>query len=129
MRAGGAILTILVALVVGYYVYKGYFAGSGVGPGAPPPQAQIDVVGVKNDLLAIANAQRAYLAEHGTYATIEKLTADGAITFSGTNRRGYNYSAEINDGQSFRITATPSDPTKQGWPVLSIDQDMQITQQ
>jgi hypothetical protein len=88
----------------------------------------IDVVGVKTDLLAIAQAERLYLASHGSYASIDQLQQDGAISFSGTNRRGYNYAADLDDGQHFSITAAPSDPAKEGWPTLSIDENMQVTQ-
>ncbi len=96
--------------------------------GGAPPKEVIDVVGVKSDLLAIAQAERTYLASHGAYATVDQLQQDGAIVFSGTNRRGYNYVAEVDDGQHFRITASVSDPSKAGWPTLLIDDTMEITQ-
>ena len=87
------------------------------------------MVGVKTDLLAIAQAERLYLASHGSYAGIDQLQQDGAISFSGANRRGYNYIADVNDGQHFKITAAPSDPAKIGWPTLSIDENMEVTQE
>jgi len=126
MRAAGAILGLVIALAIGYYIVKSEFVRGPTG-GAPPKEV-IDVVGVKNDLLAIGQAERMYLASHGSYASVDQLQQDGAITFSGTNRRGYNYVAEVDDGQHFRITATPSDPAKQGWPTLALDDTMQISQ-
>ena len=69
------------------------------------------------------------MASHGSYASVDELQQDGSITFSGTNRRGYNYTAEVDDGQHFKITAAPVDPIKAGWPSLSIDETMQVTQQ
>ena len=126
MKAGGAILGIVIALAVGYYIIKAQYSTGPTG-GAPPKQV-IDVVGVKNDLLAIAQAERMYLAGHGAYATVDQLQQDGAIPFSGTNRRGYNYVAEVDDGQHFRITASVSDTAKQGWPTLEIDDTMQVSQ-
>jgi hypothetical protein len=87
------------------------------------------VVGVRSDLLAIAQAERLYMASNGTYASVEKLQQDGGLTFAGANRRGYNYAAEVEGGQHFRITATPVDPAKAAWPTLSIDDTMQISQQ
>ncbi|HKM52221.1 MAG TPA: hypothetical protein VJY33_02360, partial [Isosphaeraceae bacterium] len=65
----------------------------------------------------------------GSYASLDQLQQDGAISFSGASRRGYNYTAEVNDGQHFKITAAPSDPANQGWPTLSIDEKMEVTQQ
>jgi hypothetical protein len=126
MKGAGAILGIVIALAIGYFVMRSEFQHGPTG-GAPPKEV-IDVVGVKSDLLAIAQAERTYLASHGAYATVDQLQQDGAITFSGTNRRGYNYVAGVDDGQHFQITATVSDPNKAGWPTLSIDDTMQITQ-
>ncbi len=127
MKAAGAVLGLLMAAAIGYFVIKSQY-GSGPAGGAPPKQV-IDVVGVRADLLAIGQAERPYLASHGNYASVDELQQDGAIAFSGTNRRGYNYVAEVDDGQHLKITATPSDPAKRDWPTLSIDDTMQVTQQ
>jgi len=126
MKKAAGLLGLVIALGVGYFIFKAQYTQGPTG-GAPPKQV-IDVVGVKNDLLAIAQAERMYLASHGTYASLEQLQQDGAITFSGTNRRGYNYTAEVS-GERFRIVATPADPAKAGWPTLAIDETMQIAQQ
>src|SRR5574337_561161 len=127
MKAAAGVLGLVIALAIGWFVVKSQFTQ---GPtGGMPPKEVIDVVGVKNDLLAIGQAERMYLASHGSYASLDQLQQDGSLAFSGTNRRGYNYAAEVDDGQHFRITATPSDPAKAGWPALAIDETMQITQQ
>jgi len=118
---------LVIVLAVGWFVVKSQFS-SGPAGGAPPKQV-IDVVGVKNDLLAIGQAERVYLASHGSYASMDQLQQDGALSFSGTNRRGYNYTAVVDDGQHFKITATPSDPAKAAWPTLSVDENMQVTQE
>ena len=126
MKKVGGLLGIVIALGVGYFIFKAQMT---TGPtGGAPPQQTIDVAGVKNDLLAIAQAERMYMASHGSYASVDQLQQDGSIQFSGSNRRGYNYQAEIS-GERFRIVATPVDPTKAGWPTLSIDDTMQVTQQ
>lgn len=127
MKKVGGLLGLVIALGVGYFIFKAQMT---TGPtGGAPPKEVIDVVGVKNDLLAIGQAERMYLASHGTYASVEQLQQDGALQFSGTNRRGYNYSAEVTGGEHFRITAAPSDPAKAGWPTLSMDDTMQVSQQ
>ena len=126
MKKVGGLLGLVIALGVGYFIFKAQMT---TGPtGGAPPQQTIDVAGVKNDLLAIGQAERMYLASHGTYASIEQLQQDGAINFSGTNRRGYNYSVEIS-GERFRIVATPADPAKAAWPTLTMDDTMQVSQQ
>ena len=127
MKAAGSILGIVIALAVGYFIFKSQMTQ---GPSAASsPRQQIDLVGVESDLLAIGQAQRLYLASQGTYGTIDQLEREGFLTFSGTNRRGYNFAAEMDDGNRFRIVAAPSDPAKAGWPTLSIDETMQISRQ
>jgi hypothetical protein len=125
MKAAGTILGLVIVLAIVWFVMKWQFTQ---GPtGGQPPKEVIDVVGVKSDLLAIAQAERIYMANHGAYASVDELQQEGSITFSGANRRGYSYTAEVDDGQHFKITAAPADPAKAGWPTLSIDETMQVT--
>ncbi len=127
MKKVGGLIGLVIALGIGYFIFKAQYTS---GPaGSVPPKEQIDVIGVRADLLAIAQAERMNLASNGAYASLEQLQRDGAIIFSGTNRRGYNYVAEVDGGQHFRVTATPVDPAKAGWPTLWIDETMQINQQ
>jgi len=127
MRAVGSLLALLIVLAIGYFIFKTQFA-KGPQQGAPPME-QIDVVGITADLQAIAQAERMYLASHGDYATVDQLQQEGSVTFSPGNRRGYNYVADLDDGQHFKVTARPVDPSKQGWPTLSIDDTMQVSRQ
>ena len=126
MKKVGGLLGIVIALGVGYFIFKAQMT-TGPTDGAPP-QEIIDTVGVRNDLLAIGQAERMYMASHGSYASIEQLQQEGSLQFSGTNRRGYNYNAEIS-GEHFRIVAAPADPAKANWPTISVDDTMQVTQQ
>ncbi len=126
MRGSGRVLGLLIVVVIIYFVYRSQYA-RGPGSGGPPKQ-QIDVVGVKSDLLGLAQSQRLYLARNGNYATLEQLERDGFMSVSASSRRGYSYEAEVNGSHGFRITARPSDPLNEGWPTLSIDETMQITQ-
>ena len=125
MRTAGMLLGLVMALAIGYFVYKAQLTGTAVNT---TPRQQIDVVGVKNDLISIAQSERLYLAANGSYATLDQLQQDGSLSFPGTKRRGYNFVAEVQDAEHFKITATPVDPSKPGWPKLSIDETMQITQ-
>jgi len=93
------------------------------------PEQQIDTVGVQLDLQAIARAEKIYVVTHGRYGTLQDLAADGAIPFSGENRHGYNYAAEADSDRHFRITARPIDPTKTGWPAISVDETMKVVQE
>jgi len=120
------LLSLVVVLAIGYYFYAVQVAP---GPATRvSPQELIDVVGVKNDLLSIAQAERLFLAANGSYGNFEQLQQDGSITFAATNRRSYNFVVEPNGAQGFKITAAPANPSKRDWPVLSIDETMEITQ-
>jgi hypothetical protein len=115
MRIGVAALAILLLVLT-------------VGCGqAAPPQQQIDVVGIRSELLAIGQAEGHYLVAHSTYATLEQLQADALLT-GGANRRGYVFNVAVSGSDGFSVTATPADPDKQGWPTLSMDQTMQIAE-
>jgi len=125
MRGAASILGLVFVLAIVWLVIKSQLTQ---GPaGGTPPKQVIDVVGVKADLTAIGQAERLYLASHGSYASLDQLQQDGAISFAGTGRRGYNYTAEVDDGQHFKIIATPSGSATQDWPTLSIDENMEVT--
>jgi hypothetical protein len=94
---------------------------------AAPPQQQIDVVGIRSELLVIGQAEGHYLVEHSTYATIEQLQQDSLLT-GAADRRGYTFSVAVDGSQGFTVTASPSDPAKKGWPTLAMDQTMQVTE-
>ena len=121
-------LTLIVVVAVGAYIYVRQTRGI-MTAGTTNPSGTPDLIGVKNDLLAIAQAERAYGATHGKFATIDELRSDGALTMTRERRGPYTYSAEVSDAD-FRIVATYSGPANTGMPqTLSIGQNMEISQQ
>lgn len=119
-------LGLVIVLGIGYYLYRQALEPS---PGEKvSPIQQVDVTGVKSDLLSIAQAERLYLSDHSSYGTLEELQQDGSLSFGGANRRGYNYVAEIDDASHFRVTASPARSDGANWPTLSIDETLNITQ-
>jgi hypothetical protein len=128
MKLVSILLAVLIPLVLVYLLLKTQWS-SGEKEVATP-QAQIDVTGIRSDLLSIAQAERLYLASHGSYATLDLLQQDGTLTlFSGTAHRGYRFTAEVDDGAHFKVTATPSDPAKTGWPAFSINESLEISRE
>jgi hypothetical protein len=126
MKIVSILLAVLIPVVLVYLLFKTQWS-SGEN-GAVPPQAQIDVTGVRSDLLSIAQAERLYLASHGSYGTLDQLQQDDALPlFSGTMHRGYRFASEVDDGAHFKVTASPSVPAKAGWPTLSIDETLEIS--
>jgi hypothetical protein len=97
------------------------------GPAAPPPQQQVDVVGIRSELLALGQAEGRYLASHSRYATLDEVQQDGLLV-GGADRRGYHFNVAVDGSQGYTITAVPADPDKQGWPTLEMNQTMQITE-
>ncbi len=126
-RAFGFI-SLIIVVGIGAYIYM-HQTQSVMSAGTSNPTATVDLIGVRNDLLAIAQAERSHQASQGAYVSIEALRSQGDLTMTRDNRGPYNYSAEISDG-SFRIVATYSGPESSGMPKsLSVDQTMQVSQQ
>jgi hypothetical protein len=114
---------LVVALIVGV-AYKYYFSKL-ESEGTGTPQQTIDIVGVKNDLLGIAQAERAYQAEHGSYASLDELISSNELTMKRSSRDGYTYSVETSD-QTFRAIAHCPAATSPGCSNFAVDQSMQV---
>jgi hypothetical protein len=126
-RAFGFV-TLIIVVAVGAYIYMRQTQGV-MSAGTSNPTATVDLIGVKNDLLVIAQAERSHAAMQGSYVSIDALRSGGDLSMTRDNRGPYKYSAEISDS-SFRIVATYSGPENSGMPqTLSIDQTMQVSQQ
>ena len=121
---GFVALLIVLAAGAGIYVREAKTVSAGGNP-----SANVDIVGVKHDLMAIAQAERTHNALHGGYASLDDLRSSGELSMPRNNRDFYNYSAEVTDS-SFRVTATYSGPENPLAPKsLSIDQSMGIIQE
>ena len=121
-------LTLVAVVAIGAYIYVRQTQNVMTG-GTANPTSTLDLIGVKNDLVGIAKAERAYSATHGKYVSIDELREQGALTMLRERRGPYTYSAEVSDLE-FRIVATYSGPENSGMPkTLSIDQSMQISEQ
>lgn len=121
-------LTLIVVVAAGAYIYMRQ-TKSVMSAGTSNPTATVDLIGVRNDLLAIAQAERSHAALQSGYVSIDALRSGGDLPMPRNNRGPYNYSAEVSDS-GFRIVATYSGPENSGMPsALSIDQSMQISQQ
>jgi hypothetical protein len=120
-RAFGLLATIL-AIGVGLFIYSRQAQTvSGSASGASVETIAV-TAGVKNDLIAIANAERAFNAGQGRYATLDELISGNYITIR-TQRPPYSYDLETTSG-GFRVTATRSTP---GSPAqLWIDESMSV---
>ena len=118
-----SLVALLLAAVVCIVLYRLYLTQA-VPAGGGTPHQTIAVTGVKNDLLAIAQAERAYQAEHGAYASLDELRNSGSLTLSG-GRDGYIYAAEPSQA-TFRVTATCPVSTTQPCTGYFVDQTMEV---
>lgn len=122
----GRVVGLLVVALIAVLMYKFYFSKlQNSGTGAGTPTQTIDVVGVKNDLIGIAQAERAYQAEHGSYVSLEELTSSGALTMKKTGRDGYTYDVETS-GATFRAIAHCPAATTPGCTSWAVDQTMEV---
>ena len=124
MRSLGGLVGLLAIALIAGLVYKYYFSQS-QSPGAATPAQTIDIVGVKNDLVAIAQAERLYQAEHGSYASLDELSASGAMSMKKSGRDGYTYELETSE-QTFRVIARCPAVTTPGCTSYAIDQTMEV---
>ena len=126
MRAISGLLGLVIAAAIVYFIYTARFSGE---QGNLPPKEQIDVTGVRMDLISLAQAEKRHAALNGSYATLEQLQQEESVSFKSAENRGYRFEVEIEGGQKFRITARPVAPGISDWPTLSIDETGQITKQ
>jgi hypothetical protein len=121
-KAFGLVMLIVV-LGAGLYLYTKQ-AQSVTSVGGSTPTSTIDVTAARNDLLALANAERQYFASNGKYVTLDELASNGGVSLP--RRKDYSYSAEVADA-TFKIVATYSGPDPKAPKRIVIDETMSIT--
>jgi hypothetical protein len=115
---------LVVTLLIVFAGYKMFFTQMQSASGGSAPAQSISSTGAKNDLIAIAQAERLYQAEHGSYATLDQLSSTGSMNMSKSGREGYTYSATPS-GNSFRAEARCSNASGP-CTGYSIDETMEI---
>jgi len=128
------LIGILVTAAIGLGIYMYTLKQAAPGPGMVVTQ-NISVVGVKNDLISIAQAERMYYTQNGSYADLSTLSSSGTMNITRTSRDGYTYTAEP-AANAFTVTATytappvsnPAGVTPPNFPTFTIDQTMEVHQ-
>jgi hypothetical protein len=121
-RAVGFV-SLLIAVAVGGYLYTRQATTATGVPGATSPKAAIDLTGVKNDLLAIAQAEKRYHAMNSRYGSLAELRDNGDTNVS-DSRGPYSYSVETSEN-AFVVRATYSGPDETMPRAVTIDQNLQ----
>jgi hypothetical protein len=117
-----SLIGLIIAAAIAFCIYTLYIRQIQTTGGGNNPTQAIVTTGVKNDLLAIAQAERAYFSQNGSYATLDVLTSSGSLTMTRTSRDTYTYSVDVS-GSGFTATARSS---RTDAPAFVIDQSMQI---
>jgi hypothetical protein len=119
-----SLIGLVIVLLIVFGGYKLFFAQL-QSTGSAQPTRTIDVVGVKNDLLSIAQAERIYQAEHSSYTTLDQLTSSGALSMTKSGRDGYTYNAE-GSANNFQVVANCPVATTPGCTNYAIDDTMEV---
>ncbi len=112
----------VVTLAIGMYIYSLQVKTLTPGAGSGNSEDVVTITGVKNDLIGIANAERAYMATERKYASLDELKAGNYISIR-AERPPYVYDVETTSS-SFRATASR---TTKGAPAqLWITETMEV---
>jgi hypothetical protein len=114
---------LLIAVGIGAFLYTKQ--AQSVAPGGGSPKTTTDVVGVRNDLMVIANAERRRLASDGKYISLEELRSNGDISMPSNTRGPYTYTVELGEN-SFTVKASYSGADASAPRSISVDQTMQV---
>jgi hypothetical protein len=118
-------ISVVIVLAAGMYIYSRQAQDSSALAGATNPKAAINITGVRNDLVSIAQAERRYFASEGKYASLDEMVSTNYISVA-RQRPPYTYDVEIGSG-GFRVVATRSGDNVGGTPAeLSVDENMEF---
>jgi len=123
-----ALVGVIVAAGIFFGIYHYYLKKMPTTDEGTEPTQAISLIGVRSDLLQIAQAEREYIATNGHCAALAELVASNSLSLSGSERDGYTYSVECSSGD-FTATARHA-PAPAGYPVrypsFAIDANMEV---
>jgi hypothetical protein len=124
MGRGFGFIVVVLTMAFGliYYVK----ATQAVSPPHGNPKATVEITGVQQDLLAIANAERRYNALNSKYVPLDELISSGELSMERTTRGPYSYTVEV-DGDSFIAKAHANDPPQGAPATIAVDALMRVT--
>ena len=119
------LLSVVIVLAIGMYIFSKQAQSSSAAAGANSPKAAINITGVRSDLISIATSERRYFASEGKYASLEELISANYVTVA-RQRAPYTYEVETSS-TGFRVVATRSGDNTSGTPGrLSVDENMEF---
>jgi hypothetical protein len=131
MRTVFGFVSLLLSAAIGMGVYYMYLKQATPTGGATAIQS-ISTTGVQMDLNAIAQAERGYFAQNGSYGSMDQLVSSGSLTMARTGRDGYTYTVDAS-ATGFTATAkwTPQTSAQEvlHYPTFVVDQTNQVHQE
>jgi hypothetical protein len=121
---------IMMMPVAGIMIYMQMRAAAPGGKAGTTPKAIIDSAAVKNELTALANAERGEFALEGKYnGNIDDLMKKSEFKLAPSDKAPYKYSALLTP-TGLRVVATYAGPASSAAPAtISIDETMEIKTQ
>jgi hypothetical protein len=120
-RAFGLIGVVIVVAIGGYLFTRD---AQNITSTGSTPRTTVDVIGVRNDLLAVANAERRYWATNSRYASLDELRTNGDIEIP--SRDHFTFSAETSDS-GFQIIADYNGPDPDAPKRFVVNEAMTLT--
>jgi hypothetical protein len=115
-------MMLLIVVAVGGYLYSRQAQSvSAIGSN---PLTTIDVTGVRNDLVALADAERRYFASNSKYASLDELRSSGDTVIP--KRASYSYSAQTSES-GFQIVAAYAGSDPKAPKRIIMDETMTMT--
>jgi hypothetical protein len=126
-----ALVSLVLTAAIGLGIYYVFLKQAAPAPGTTVTAA-ISTTGVQMDLTAIAQAERAYYTQTGSYATFDQLVSSGGLALAKPGRDSYTYAIDTSSA-GFTVTARwtppPGTPAEVHLPTYTIDETMQVHQQ
>jgi hypothetical protein len=124
MGRGFGFIVVVLTMAFGLVYYMK--ATQAVSPAHGTPKATVEITGVQQDLLAIANAERRYNALNAKYVSLDELISSGELSMPRTTRGPYSYTVDI-EGDSFTAKAHAGDPPQGAPSTISVDSLMRVS--
>jgi hypothetical protein len=126
------LLSIFLTAAVGLGTYYAFLKHGGAGGAGSLPTEAITTTHIQMDLSEIAQAERLYFAQAGSYGSMDQLVSTGAMAKAKTGSDGYTYTIDI-PTTGFLVTAkwTPSTAAKASlhYPVYIVDDTFVVREQ
>ena len=124
MGRGLGFIVVVLTMAFGLVYYMK--SAQAVSPPHGNPKSTVEITGVQQDLLAIANAERRYNATNAKYVPLEELISSGELSMERTTRGPYSYTVEI-EGDSFIAKAHANEPPQGAPATIAVDSLMRVT--